>query len=80
MEETFYGQPLDCPDGFLTEWHTCPECGLNLCDGCECERGSEYAEELVELYREHYPERYSEDGACLAYENLPYQPRARPAW
>jgi hypothetical protein len=48
---TFYGQELDCPDGYLTEWHTCPQCRRAFVE-CECENLEELIKELAELYRQ----------------------------
>ena len=48
-EDTFYGQKLDCSDKYLTEWHTCPQCGKSLVY-CECENIEELIKALKELY------------------------------
>ena len=51
MTETFHGQELDCPDKYLTEWHSCPACDFALIY-CECDEGEGYTEELAKLYAE----------------------------
>lgn len=47
----FYGQALDCPDNYLTEWHTRLNC-KELPVYCACDNRDELFEELKELYEQ----------------------------
>jgi len=48
-DKTFYGQELDCPDKYIMDWHSCPDCEQAMYY-CECD--DDKAEELRQLYAE----------------------------
>ena len=50
MPNTFYGQELNCYDDYLTEWHSCPNCGRALIY-CECDESESLCNELADLYK-----------------------------
>ena len=51
-DNTFYGQELDSPDDYYTEWHGCPSCGTSLYY-CECDDVEDMIAELEDLYARH---------------------------
>lgn len=60
----FYGQLLDCPNEWLTEWHSCPQCDVALVY-CDCENAGQLIDDLIYLYQKR---RDYQEGAPLRRE------------